>query len=89
MPKNIADNYVSVERICPKYEDAENPNYLSFLENADSKSFFDTGEVGEIVCRFLFLLAIFRTNIVFPDDFVRPEEDYRCLTTFLQCFILD
>jgi hypothetical protein len=48
---------------------------LSFLENSYSKTFFDTGETGEIVCRFLFLLAILRTKIVFPAEFSQPSND--------------
>ena len=45
---------------------------LSFLENSNAKTFLSPGEIGEIVCRFLFLLAIIRTRCTFPPQFQEP-----------------
>jgi hypothetical protein len=70
---------------------------LSFLENSYSKTFFDTGQIGEIVCRFLFLLAILRTKIVFPAGVSQPQDSIfknitsmfypRRVSDFLQKFV--
>jgi hypothetical protein len=49
---------------------------LSFFEYANAKSFFHTGEIGEIVCRYIFLLAILRTKIVFLEDCHLLQADY-------------